>query len=114
MRHSSKPVDLTGQTIGRWTVLERITGKRTTYLCRCECGTEKIVRHDFLRSGDSQSCGCLHRERTSERMAGNNYSLTHGHTRVGQYTREWRTWNSMMQRCYNPNATGYKYRGGRG
>ena len=30
--------------------------------CRCECGTEKIVRLDHLRSGRTTSCGCAQRD----------------------------------------------------
>ena len=29
-------------------------------------------------------------------------------------TPEYSTWNAMIQRCTNPNATGYKHYGGRG
>jgi hypothetical protein len=47
-------------------------------------------------------------------MRGNEHALTHGHTRVGRYTPEWRTWAMMIQRCENPNATGFRYWGGRG
>jgi len=114
-RWSSSPVDLTGQVFGRWLVLGRVTdGKRTRYRCRCECGVERFVRHDALQSGVSKSCGCLHRERTAEVARGKAYVLRHGHTRGGRTTPEWRSWFSMRQRCEKPNATGYKYWGGRG
>lgn len=32
------------------------------WLCRCECGKEKIVRGDALRYGLTKSCGCLAHE----------------------------------------------------
>ncbi len=57
--------DLTGQQFGYWTVLERAEpGPRgeTRYLCRCRCGTEKIVPASNLRRGISRSCGCLRAE----------------------------------------------------
>lgn len=34
--------------------------------CKCSCGNEKIVQGGSLRSGATQSCGCLNKERTSE------------------------------------------------
>lgn len=56
--------DMTGQRFGRWTVLgmttkEALDGhKRTACLCRCECGTERVVYAQSLRSGQTRSCGC--------------------------------------------------------
>lgn len=53
-----------GQTFGRLRVLDpnrRLHGKRCA-LCRCSCGTEKIIRTEHLRSGQIKSCGCLHAE----------------------------------------------------
>lgn len=54
--------DLTGQKFNRWTVIERQgenKGSRVMYLCRCECGTNSLVRADSLTRGGSQSCGCI-------------------------------------------------------
>lgn len=39
--------------------------------------------------------------------------VTHGHT-VGGLSPTYVSWRSMMQRCTDPNATNYKYYGGRG
>ena len=67
-----KLIDLTGQRFGRWTVIERAGSDRyrtavvTLWLCRCDCGTEAIVRGQNLRSGRSLSCGCLRDERVAE------------------------------------------------
>ena len=63
-------VNLNGQKFGRWTVLETVPkykNGRTYCLCRCECGTEKYIARYSLLNGDSQSCGCLAREKTQER-----------------------------------------------
>lgn len=51
-------IDLTGRKFGKLTVLERI-GETLSYRCKCECGNEKIVNGDLLRSGRTKSCGCL-------------------------------------------------------
>lgn len=49
---------------GRLTVLSVASaGRKAKVLCRCDCGTEKIVRLDCLKSGKTQSCGCLNTER---------------------------------------------------
>lgn len=62
-------IDLTGQRFGRWTVLEFDTNKngQTYWKCRCDCGIEKSVNGARLKNGTSQSCGCLSKEKTSER-----------------------------------------------
>jgi hypothetical protein len=57
--------DLHGQRFGRLVVLERAEGTRhghVMWLCRCDCGTEKIVAGSCLKSGDTTSCGCRLRE----------------------------------------------------
>ena len=61
----SRLIDLTGQTFGRLTVLNYhgINDKGIhMWLCRCECGNEKVVRGDALRYGITRSCGCLAHE----------------------------------------------------
>jgi hypothetical protein len=44
----------------------------------------------------------------------NNWSGWHGHAKKGKLTRTYSAWASMLQRCNNPNHTGYKNYGGRG
>lgn len=64
-----------GKKFGRLTITE-FAGmyefpsgqKRKSYLCQCECGNEKIVLVSGLRSKQTQSCGCLHKEIMSGRM----------------------------------------------
>lgn len=60
--------DLTGQRFGRLTALEVAAppnGRKTStykWLCRCDCGGTAIVSANALVKGNTQSCGCLHRE----------------------------------------------------
>lgn len=56
--------DLTGQCFGRLTVLSfaGIHKTRTAWNCVCQCGTEKVVLGRALRTGHTQSCGCLLRD----------------------------------------------------
>ena len=57
-------IDLVGHRYGRLTVIRRVEnkGERTCWLCRCDCGTEKVVEGNSLRRGLSRSCGCLNRD----------------------------------------------------
>lgn len=59
--------DETGNCYGRWTVIKKAgnnaRGQRV-WACRCSCGTVKPVLGISLRSGNSESCGCLANEQT--------------------------------------------------
>ncbi len=61
-RHGS---DLTNFRFGRWTVLRRDQDSPSKWMCRCDCGKEHTVLRCSLVTGNSQSCGCLHRERVA-------------------------------------------------
>ena len=53
--------DLTGQRFERLCVLERAKNDKSRaarWLCRCDCGNEKIVSGATLASGGAKSCGC--------------------------------------------------------
>ena len=98
--------DISGQKFGRLLVLERLGTKNrhTKYLCKCDCGAEKIVDASNLKSGCTQSCGCLHREISVQ------VNTVHGERK----TRLYAVWRSMCQRCTNPKNRDYKNYGGRG
>ena len=94
---SAKLPDMTGQKIGRWTVVKLLPRKpgdqndRNRYLCRCECGTEKDVRAADLAHGTSTMCrSCAQRER-GNRIAGRTpaevqaYLLTHTVTETAEH-----------------------------
>lgn len=74
------------------------------YECRCCCGIKKKVAGWDLRSGRSQSCGCLVRERNRV------LSTKHG----GHGTYEYGIWKGMRSRCYNRSHQDYRLYGGRG
>lgn len=38
------------------------------WLCRCDCGVEKVIRARALKTGTILSCGCLHKERVSKAL----------------------------------------------
>jgi len=67
---NKRVVDLTGQRFGRLVVLHRAPRQpdgRARWVCRCVCGRESVVDGKSLRSGNTQSCGCLSRDKARER-----------------------------------------------
>lgn len=102
-------IDLTGKKFNRWLVLKRVSNDKhnlTQWLCRCDCGTERIVLGNSLRNGRSKSCGCYNREIHKEMKPHKVHGLTH--------TRIYNIWVGMKQRCYNPKASRYYTHGARG
>lgn len=59
-------IDLTNKKFERLLVLKE-SGKDKSgaimWLCKCDCGVEKEVRGNDLRSGKIKSCGCLGKEK---------------------------------------------------
>ena len=117
--------DLTNQVFGNLTVIgpRRSVpyGKagrfKSEWLCRCACGGKEIWKQaDTLIQGQSDSCGCLQKERSLEKIhlahqAAGKANYQHGHS---QGSKLYAVWNHMKQRCYNPTATGFKDYGARG
>jgi hypothetical protein len=99
-------VDLSGQRIGRWTVIARAPSKKnqTHWRCVCECGKEKSVAGGNLRIGKSLSCGCFHHELVASR------NERHGFSKEPLYF----VWKTINQRCKNPKSKSWEYYGGRG
>ena len=97
-------LNLVGEKFGRLTVkkfvgINNVSGN-TKWLCKCECGNEKVVQARHLRSGGIKSCGCLDRDRKT----------VHGLNKHSLYP----TWNGMLSRCYNNTSASYKNYGQRG
>lgn len=104
-------IDLTGQRFGRLVVIGQAGRNRhgqMMWLCRCDCGKEVVVAGCNLRSGNTQSCGCLNRERVAAAQT------AHGHARGGKMSRAYRCWDHIIQRCANPRHKYYANYGGRG
>lgn len=104
-------IDITGKRFGRYVVL-RFAGKnkhnQSTWLCRCDCGREKVVQGLALKSGRTKSCGCLSAEKRRAKL------IKHGHTAHGVVTQEYSAWTNMRNRCNNPNDDRFADYGGRG
>lgn len=54
-------IDLTGKRYGRLVVLARAEnrGKNVAWECLCDCGKTVIVVGNYLKNGDTRSCGCI-------------------------------------------------------
>lgn len=99
-------IDLTGQKFGRLTVVKRAEKKRKLvyWLCQCECGVLKEVLAFNVRSGHTQSCGCLHKESVT----------THGNAPRGNHSPEYGIWSGMLTRAAEgkpPSKDHDRYRG---
>lgn len=100
-----KKQDLTGQTINRWTFIRRDPSGRQIWLCRCSCGTERLVRSANIKNGSSKSCGCHNLEQLT----------FHGHAKKhGQRTSTYSIWQNIKGRCLNPKDTTFKFYGAKG
>lgn len=95
--------DLTRKQFGRLIVIRRMNNNkwgRSRWLCKCECKQEKVILSYCLKSGHTQSCGCLNKEIITKHGLHNN--------------KIYPVWNDMIQRCTNPKNKDYHNYGGRG
>lgn len=115
-----KVIDISGQRFGRLTVFSftGIVARKAMWLCRCDCGTEKVIGGAFLRFGEPRSCGCLRRDVSRERgrtlNRGGIYTLRHGHNVTGKRSPTYESWAGMIARCSAPTHIGWACYGGRG
>lgn len=96
-------VDMTDRRFGSLTVIRREGRYRKTtqaaWLCRCDCGKEKVIGGDNLRRGMSTTCGCGRGRKPKHGMAGSPI---------------YAVWIGMRSRCSNPKSRAYPRYGGRG
>lgn len=105
-------VDISGQRFGLLTVVNasdrRDSAGCAYWRCRCDCGVEREFVGKELRRGRAKSCGCRKKE------YGKTAALVHGHARHSGQSREYRSWQSMLTRCYNQSYHHWHRYGGRG
>jgi len=102
----SKKIDMIGKKFGKLFVTNengRI-GSLLAFECQCECGNTVIVRGPSLRSGNTTSCGCTHKE-----MVG-MLNKKHGQAKSEEYS----VWQNMISRCTNIKVGSYSRYGERG
>jgi hypothetical protein len=88
-----------GQRFGRLRVVRQcgIAKKRgRMYVCRCDCGRRVKVQGRHLRSGETQSCGCLYRD--SRRTA----NFRHGQSPAKNANPVYDAYHRQRGWCRNP------------
>lgn len=65
---AKKKIDVIGKRFGRLRVIKEVEpkGYKRRYLCKCDCGNEKVVYLDNLSRGMTTSCGCFQKEKARE------------------------------------------------
>ena len=98
-----KAKDLTGQTFGRLTVLEKVDPyispsghKAIRYSCKCVCGNVVTVNSLYLTNGRTRSCGCIRREN------GRKQAIAYADTKTNRYE-----FDGDVGKCYFSNTDGY-------
>ncbi len=91
-----------GQRFNKLTILEEVAArsKGRVFRCRCDCGNIKDILMMHIVRSKTMSCGCYRRQ----------VSTKHGMWE----SREYATWENMIQRCTNPKSENYYLYGGRG
>lgn len=82
-----------GQKYGRLTVVSlegKDTKGRYTWLCKCDCGNNRVAVGNLLGAGKVRSCGCLDIENRKRAK-----KITHGKSKTHVY----KEWRSMLDRC---------------
>jgi hypothetical protein len=102
--------DLTGQRFGRLVVLGWAGHSKpnAAWVCRCDCGGEKLALSHNLKSLRTRSCGCLNLENLS------NSGSADFCARDTKMHPEHKVWGQMIRRCHNPTERRFADYGGRG
>lgn len=83
-----KFIDLTGKTFGKLTVIKKMddkVGNHIMWLCKCDCGNVKTIRGSSLTSGESKSCGCVHRGGNSRKCNNREQPTVNTYNLSGEY-----------------------------
>lgn len=98
-KNIGKYLNITGLRSGKLIVISpsHQVDKHYWWKCKCDCGNEVIIAGQRLRDKKTQSCGCI-----TKTQNGLSTSLTY------------RSWKSMIQRCYDTKVPHYKRYGAKG
>ena len=93
-------LNLAGQRFGMLLVIKEYgsINKRVAWVCKCDCGNEKIVLGCELKRGQYKSCGC---NQTPIKVKNRDHPL-------------YEVWRGMKARCRDEKHASFKNYGGRG
>jgi hypothetical protein len=96
-----------GKRFGRLIVLSeagRSKDRLILYLCKCDCGNEKIIKSRHLKSGESCSCGCYAKDQRRKSLntvtVGQKYGLLEVVSYVGSNGKKSSLWECVCE-CGN-------------
>jgi hypothetical protein len=99
-------IDITGHRFVRLVAVRPVgSGPKRVgvqWLCRCDCGQERVVPLKWLRMHKITSCGCHYGE------------FKHGRAKHRRSHPLYPVWFKMRYRCNRPDYADWKYYGGRG
>jgi len=111
--HSSRKNYLVGQRFGRLTVISEAkekVGICVAWLCQCDCGNTCTPTTRNLKSGRTQSCGCLRLDMMSLPLgvAWKNKMFEHYQRMASRFGRAWELTRGefdslIVERCYYCN-----------
>ena len=94
-----KLINIKGKKFNKLKVKKYVGNSK--WLCKCDCGNEKIVLGSNLKNGCVKSCGCL---RVDVMRNISKLNITHGDTGTNFYHK----WENIKNRCNNKNVPIYK------
>lgn len=112
--------DLTGQVFDRLTVIKRVDDyispkgqRKVQWLCRCDCGNERLVVSGDLTNGNTKSCGCLAINNLIERSKKYNEYILDGEYGIGltsdgsEFWFDLEDYEKIKDYCWSYNSQGY-------
>ncbi len=96
-----------GDKFHKWVILDprvKISYGQYKALCRCQCGTERLVRACDLKRNRSTNCGCIRNIKIG------NVKRSHGLRNHPLYG----VWVNMRNRCFRQEDPSFSRYGGRG
>jgi hypothetical protein len=113
-KRNDSPI-LEGSRFGRLVILDTYMKEmpseyrtRRIAVCACDCGARLEVKPSNLTAGNTQSCGCLHKERSSANLRSMRRTHGEGHSKL------YGVWRAMVDRCHNSDNRSFGRYGARG
>lgn len=125
-KESTRRINMIGMKFGKLTVtaldheVRKIYGQHKLYklywVCKCDCGNEKVICGSDLRRGDTKSCGCIKIDAAVKNIEQYNKHHRNGATNkeTHERTRLYIIWAGMMRRCTATTGRLHRLYSGRG